>query len=176
MVTLLVCGARGPGSIPGLAATISEIGYLLLPSRDMVEISLNRRKSSNNQPTIVLKRCTGKLEKIRMRGCYGQTGKIYTVAFFHETTKNLDNFNFSHTWFRLYFRFLPFCLCEGLKIYLYLECTLNATFWLPNRILTLIIKANALFMPHGESDRVGHFTSDTSMASILTYSDHRRQS
>ena len=28
------------GSIPGLAATISEIGYLLLPSRDMAETSL----------------------------------------------------------------------------------------------------------------------------------------
>ena len=28
------------GSIPGLAATISEIGSLLLPSRDMAEISL----------------------------------------------------------------------------------------------------------------------------------------
>ena len=32
------------GSIPGLAATISEIGYLLLPSRDVAEISLKRRK------------------------------------------------------------------------------------------------------------------------------------
>ena len=42
------------GSIPGLAATISEIGYLLLPSRDMAERSLKRRKSSKqltNQPT-----------------------------------------------------------------------------------------------------------------------------
>ena len=28
------------GSIPGLAATMSEIGFLLLPSRDMAEISL----------------------------------------------------------------------------------------------------------------------------------------
>ena len=28
------------GSIPGLAATISEIGHLLLPSRDMAERSL----------------------------------------------------------------------------------------------------------------------------------------
>ena len=36
-------------SIPGLAATISEIGYLLLPSRDMAEIPLKRCK--NNQPT-----------------------------------------------------------------------------------------------------------------------------
>ena len=34
------------GSIPGLATTISEIGYLLLPSRDMVEIPPTRRKSS----------------------------------------------------------------------------------------------------------------------------------
>ena len=37
-------------SIPGLVATISEIGYLLLPSRDMAEKSLKRRKSSK-QPT-----------------------------------------------------------------------------------------------------------------------------
>ena len=34
------------GSIPGLAVTISEIGYFLLPSRDMAERSLKRRKSS----------------------------------------------------------------------------------------------------------------------------------
>ena len=34
------------GSVPGHAATISEIGYFLLPSRDMAERSLKRRKSS----------------------------------------------------------------------------------------------------------------------------------
>ena len=50
VVKLLVCGARGPGSIPGLVATISELGYLLLPSCDMTERSLMRRKSSK-QPT-----------------------------------------------------------------------------------------------------------------------------
>ena len=38
------------GSIPRLATWISEIGYLLLPSRDMAEIPLKRRKSSM-QPT-----------------------------------------------------------------------------------------------------------------------------
>ena len=38
------------GSIPGLATWISEIGYLLFPSRDMAEIPLKRRKSSI-QPT-----------------------------------------------------------------------------------------------------------------------------
>ena len=41
-------------SIPRLATWISEIGYLLLPSRDMAEIPLKRRKSSiqpTNQPT-----------------------------------------------------------------------------------------------------------------------------
>ena len=42
MVKFLVCRASGPG----LAATISEFGHLLLPSRDMAEISLKRRKSS----------------------------------------------------------------------------------------------------------------------------------
>ena len=45
VVKLLVSGARGPGSIPSLAATISEIGYLLLLSREMAERSLRRRKS-----------------------------------------------------------------------------------------------------------------------------------
>ena len=38
------------GSIPRLATWISEIGYLLLPSCDMGEITLKRRKSSI-QPT-----------------------------------------------------------------------------------------------------------------------------
>ena len=54
VVKLLACGAEGRGSIPGLAATISEIGYLLLPSRDMAERSLKRRKSSKQpNPTIM---------------------------------------------------------------------------------------------------------------------------
>ena len=42
------------GLILGFATWISEIGYLLLPSRDMAEILLKRRKSSiqlTNQPT-----------------------------------------------------------------------------------------------------------------------------
>ena len=54
MAKLLACGARGPGFDSGFATTISENGYLLLPSRDMAERSLKRRKSSNqptNQPT-----------------------------------------------------------------------------------------------------------------------------
>ena len=38
------------GLIPCLSPRISDIGYLLLPSRDMVEIALKRRKSSI-QPT-----------------------------------------------------------------------------------------------------------------------------
>ena len=38
------------GSIPGFAVTISEIGYLLLPSRNMAERWLKWRKSSK-QPT-----------------------------------------------------------------------------------------------------------------------------
>ena len=51
VIKLLACGARGlllqvRGSIPSLAATISEIGYLLLPSRDMAERSLKWRKST----------------------------------------------------------------------------------------------------------------------------------
>ena len=57
VVKLLACGARG--SIPGVATWISEIGYLLLPSRDMAEIPLKRRKCSikpTNQPTFLLKK------------------------------------------------------------------------------------------------------------------------
>ena len=50
VVKLLVCGARGPGSIPGLAATISEIGCLLLPSRDMAENRLSGVNPLNNKP------------------------------------------------------------------------------------------------------------------------------
>ena len=45
------------GSIPRLTTWISEIGYLLLPSRHMAEIPLKRRKSSiqpTNQPTIII--------------------------------------------------------------------------------------------------------------------------
>ena len=38
MVKILASGARGPGLIPGLAATISEIDYLLLPAGNMAEI------------------------------------------------------------------------------------------------------------------------------------------
>ena len=38
------------GSSPHIATWISEIGYLLLPSRDMAEIPLKRRKFSI-QPT-----------------------------------------------------------------------------------------------------------------------------
>ena len=37
VVKLLACEARGPGSIPGLATTISKIGYLLLPGAAVAE-------------------------------------------------------------------------------------------------------------------------------------------
>ena len=49
VVKLLTCGTRGRGSIPGLAATISEIWYILPPNRDLAEILLERRKSSKQQ-------------------------------------------------------------------------------------------------------------------------------
>ena len=42
VVKFLACGAR----CQGLDRYDSEIGYLLLPSRDMEERSLKRRKSS----------------------------------------------------------------------------------------------------------------------------------
>ena len=47
---------QGPGF--ALAATISETGYVLLPSRDMTEILLKRRKSSK-QPIMVLRKILG---------------------------------------------------------------------------------------------------------------------
>ena len=43
MVKLLACEARSPGLIPGLAPTISEIGYLLLPC--LAEMLLKLRKN-----------------------------------------------------------------------------------------------------------------------------------
>ena len=51
MVKLLACGARCSGvRFPAWPLEFSEIGYLLLPSRDMAEIPLKQRKSSI-QPT-----------------------------------------------------------------------------------------------------------------------------
>ena len=50
VVKLLACGARGPGFDTRSRRYVSEIGYLLLPSRDMAERSLKRHKSSK-QPT-----------------------------------------------------------------------------------------------------------------------------
>ena len=51
MVKLLACGARGPGFDFRLRhLNFQRLVYLLLPSRDMVEIPLKRRKSSI-QPT-----------------------------------------------------------------------------------------------------------------------------
>ena len=41
MVKLLACGARGLGFDSRPPLEFSEIGYLLLPSRDMAERSLN---------------------------------------------------------------------------------------------------------------------------------------
>ena len=48
---MCLCNSEG---FPASPLEFSEIGYLLLPSRDMAEIPLNRRKSSKNQtkPTV----------------------------------------------------------------------------------------------------------------------------
>ena len=54
VVKLLAWGARGPGFDSPPRRSVSQIGYLPLPSRDMAEISLKRRKSliqPTNQPT-----------------------------------------------------------------------------------------------------------------------------
>ena len=48
MVKLLACGARGPGFDSRPRHLNFQIGYLLLPSGDMTERSLN----TTNQPTI----------------------------------------------------------------------------------------------------------------------------
>ena len=50
MVKLLACGARGSWFDSQSRSTISEIGYLLLSSRDIAEISLKGRDSSK-EPT-----------------------------------------------------------------------------------------------------------------------------
>ena len=46
VVKLLACGARGSGVRFPASPLEYQIGYLLLPSRDMAEIPLKRRKSS----------------------------------------------------------------------------------------------------------------------------------
>ena len=59
MVKLLACGARGPGSIPGLTATISETVNL----RFQIAIWLKYRNSDvnpqNKQPTSLPLHCFG---------------------------------------------------------------------------------------------------------------------
>ena len=43
---VLLVAEKGPGFDPGSRTTDSEIVHLLLPSRDVTEITLERRKSS----------------------------------------------------------------------------------------------------------------------------------
>ena len=50
VVTLLACGARGPG-FDSRSRRYDFRDWLSPASKYMAEISLNRRKSSNNQPT-----------------------------------------------------------------------------------------------------------------------------
>ena len=49
------------GSNPGLATLISEIVYLLHPSRDMAEIPLKRRKSSIQPINLIFRYFFGKV-------------------------------------------------------------------------------------------------------------------
>ena len=61
VVKLFACGAREPGvGFPASPLEFSEIGYLMLPSRDMAEIPLKRCKSWI-QPTNQLQ---SKIEKV----------------------------------------------------------------------------------------------------------------
>ena len=53
MVKSLTCGARGPGFEPGADTSISEIGYLLLPSCDMTERLLKQHNPTKNQGVFV---------------------------------------------------------------------------------------------------------------------------
>ena len=61
VVKLLACGARGRGSIPCLAATISKIaiGYLLLQNRDVAEISPKTDFNPQNNHLTKQRRHTG---------------------------------------------------------------------------------------------------------------------
>ena len=49
VVKFLLAEQEARDSIPNLTTTISEIGYLLLPSLNLAEISPKRRKSSEQQ-------------------------------------------------------------------------------------------------------------------------------
>ena len=49
VVKLLLAKQEARDSIPNITTTISEIGYLLLPSHNLAEISPKRRKSSKQQ-------------------------------------------------------------------------------------------------------------------------------
>ena len=51
-------------SIPNLTTTISEIGYLLLPSHNLAEISPKRRKSSEQQTRLEYNRHIQRIQKI----------------------------------------------------------------------------------------------------------------
>ena len=49
VVKFLLAEQEARDSIPNLTTTISEIGYLLLPSHNLAEISPKQRKSSKQQ-------------------------------------------------------------------------------------------------------------------------------
>ena len=49
VVKFLLAEQEAWDSIPNLTTTIPEIGYLLLPSHNLAEISPKRRKSSEHQ-------------------------------------------------------------------------------------------------------------------------------
>ena len=88
VVKLLACGARGP------VATISEIGYILLPSRDMAERSLKRRKSSK-QPTNNLQMQTHLARLCAARQCNAplvQSGEC-TMSVKESNTFNVHHFS-----------------------------------------------------------------------------------
>ena len=68
VVKPLACRLRGSEFDSDLAATISEIGYLLLASQDMSEISLKRRKSSK-QPTKQRRHRTALSSKLQVSPC-----------------------------------------------------------------------------------------------------------
>ena len=95
------------GSIPRLATWISEIGYLPLPSRDMAEIPLKRRKSSI-QPTNRVelykrnsrKPCHIWHKRPFLKGCckYGPHMADYLLSKMHILSRKLWNLSTLCLW------------------------------------------------------------------------------
>ena len=92
MVKLLACRARGPGFDSMSCATISEIGYLLLPCRDMAERSLKRHKSSNQPSSFQNLTCSGHQNNEQLAVFNILTSFSYSQRKHHDARKYVFNF------------------------------------------------------------------------------------